>query len=67
MDRTTVTLLRLANLSQSRELHFNRNIISSADYNWLKQGPENKPGSHLAASLSGPDGIEKFFEEFQVS
>jgi len=45
----------------------NRHIISSADYNWLKQWPANQPGDHLSASLSGPEGCENFFQEFQVS
>ena len=44
----------------------NRHIISSADYNRLKQGPANQPGGHLSAILSGPESSEKFFEELQV-
>jgi len=43
----------------------NRQIISSRDYNWLKQGPANQPGSHLSDSLGGPEGSENFFETFQ--
>jgi len=38
-----------------------RQIISSANYNWLKLGPANQPGGHLSASLSGPECNEKFF------
>jgi len=44
----------------------NRHIISSADYNWLKQEPANQPGGHLSVSLSGPDGSDKFFKGFQL-
>jgi len=40
----------------------NRRIISSAVYNWLKQGKANHPGSNLSASLSGPECSEKFFQ-----
>jgi len=33
----------------------NRHIISSADYNWLKQGTANQPQpGYLSASLSIP-------------
>jgi len=42
-------------------------IISSADYNWLRQGPKDQPGGNLSASLFGPEGSEKFFQGFQVS
>jgi len=45
----------------------NGHIVSSADYNWLKQGPANQPGGHLSASPSGPECGEKNFEEFQVN
>jgi len=45
----------------------NRPIISSADHGWLMQGPANQPGGHLSASLSGPEGRKKFFQESQVS
>jgi len=40
----------------------NRHIISSAVYS---KEPANQPGCHLAASLSGPEGSEKFFQEFR--
>jgi len=45
----------------------NRHIISSGEYNQLKQGTANQLEGHLSAGLSGPKGREKFFEEFQVS
>jgi len=45
----------------------NRHIVSSAGYNWLKQGPVNQPGGHRSVSLSVPECNEKFFQEFQVS
>jgi len=45
----------------------NTHIASSTDYTWLKQGPANQPGGHLSASLIGPEGSEKLFEEFHVS
>jgi len=45
----------------------NRHIISSAEYNWPKQGTANYPGDHLSTGLSGPEAGEKFFEEFQVN
>jgi len=44
----------------------NRHIISSVDYNWLKQGPANQSESHRSASFSGPEGNHTFFEGFQV-
>ena len=40
----------------------NRRIISSAVYS---KGPANQTGDHLAASLSGPEGSEKFFQELR--
>ena len=40
----------------------NRHIVSSAVYS---KGPANQPGGHLAASLGGPEGSEKFFQEFR--
>ena len=43
----------------------NRHIMSSAVYNWLKQGSANQPGGHLSASLSGPECRENFFQEFR--
>ena len=45
----------------------NRHIISSADYDWLKQRPANQPGGHRSAIRSGPKSSEKIFEELQVS
>ena len=44
-----------------------RHIISSEDYNWLKQRPANQQGGHLSTILSGPESSEKIFEEFQVT
>jgi len=67
MNTTTVTLWTLANLSQSRELHYFFHIISSEDYDWLKQRPANQLCVHLSAILSGQENREKFFEEFQVN
>jgi len=30
----------------------------------LAQVPTNQPGGHLSASRSGPEGSEKYFQEF---
>jgi len=38
----------------------NRHIISSAGYNWLKQGPANQPGDHLSTSLIVVQKVVKF-------
>jgi len=42
----------------------NRHAISSADCHWLKHGPANQPSGHLSASLTGPEGREKFLKSF---
>jgi len=42
----------------------NIHIISSVDYNWLKQRPTNQTGGHLSASLSGPEG-RNFLKSFR--
>jgi len=45
----------------------NKQIISSNDHNWLKQGLANQLGSYISDSLSGPESSENFFVKFQVS
>jgi len=42
-----------------------KHIMSSADHNY--QLLSNQPEGHLSASLSGREGSEKIFEEFQVT
>jgi len=63
MDRTTMTLQRRANLSQSRELQWTHTLFRQRSI--AIKGPANQPVGHLAASLSGPEGSEKFFQEFR--
>jgi len=43
----------------------NRHIISSVVYNWLKHGPTSQHLGHLSASLTGPEGREKFLKSFK--
>ena len=64
MNTTTVAWWRLANLSQSRELHWT-DTLSSEDCNWRKQRPANQLGVHLSAILSGLEDRENFLKSFR--
>jgi len=67
MDRTTVTVQRVETskpFTVTRAAS-HRHIISSADYQWLKQGPAVQPGGHLSTSLTCPEGSEKFLKSFR--
>jgi len=48
-----------------KQAALSRHIISSASYNWLKQGPANQPGDQISTSLSGAECSKKILTSFR--